>query len=53
MQPLEKILRSFAAEVGQSIDCVQFTFDGEKVVPSMTPNDLDLESDDIIDARLL
>ena len=34
------------------MDSVQFTFDGEKFATSKTAADLDLEDDDVIDARL-
>ena len=45
-------MRQFAAELGLSMNSVQFTFDGEKFATSKTALDLDLEDDDVIDARV-
>ena len=51
-QPLESSLRKYAAELGLNMEAVRFTFDGEQVNPSKSPDDLDMEDDDIIDARI-
>ena len=53
MDPLGKVMTAFAAALEVPVSQLQFTFDGESVSPDQTPSDLDMEHDDIIDARLL
>ena len=50
---LSKVMTAFAAVLEVPVSQLQFTFDGDPVSPDKTPNDLDMDNDDIIDARLL
>lgn len=50
---LRKLMTAFAAVLEVPVSQLQFTFDGDPVSPDQTPNDLDMDNDDIIDARLL
>ena len=50
---LSRIMTAFAATLGMPVNMIKFTFDGDPISPDHTPNDLDMENSDIIDARLL
>lgn len=50
---LGKVMTAFAAVLEVPVGQLQFTFDGDPVSPEQTPSDLDMDHDDIIDARLL
>ena len=50
---LGKVMTAFAAALEVPVSQLQFTFDGDRVSPDHTPTDLDMDHDDIIDARLL
>ena len=50
---LSKVMTAFAAVLEVPVSRIKFTFDGDPISPDHTPTDLDLENDDIIDARLI
>lgn len=51
--PLQKAMNAFAEELSVPIAKLKFVFDGEQVEPSNTPQDLDMESDDVMDAQTM
>ena len=51
--PLQKAMTAFAAALDVPISKVKFAFDGDDISPSQTAEDLDMENDDVIDARVL
>ena len=51
--PLQKAMTAFAAALDVPISKVKFSFDGEDISPSQTAEDLELENDYVIDARVL
>lgn len=51
--PLQKAMTAFATALDVPISKVKFTFDGDDISPSQTAEDLDLENDYVIDARVL
>lgn len=53
MDPLGKAMTAFAAALDVPVNRLQFTFDGDPISPKQTPNDLEMDHDDIVDARLL
>ena len=53
MDPLGKVMTAFAAALEVPVSQLRFTFDGDPVSPDQTPSGLDMDHDDIIDARLL
>ena len=53
MDPLGKVMTAFAAALEVPVSQLQFTFDGDSISPDQTPSGLDMDHDDIIDARLL
>ena len=46
-------MTAFAAVLEVPVSRLKFTFDGDPVSAGQTPCDLEMEDDDIIDARLL
>lgn len=50
---LSKVMTAFAAALELPVNKIKFSFDGDPVLPDQTPIDLDMDNDDIIDARLL
>lgn len=46
-------MTAFAAILEVPVNQLQFTFDGDPISADQTPSDLDMDDDDIIDARLL
>lgn len=42
----------FAAKVGVPVDRIKFSFDGDPVNAKQTANDLGLEDEDALDARV-
>ena len=46
-------MEEFAAEFGVDLDQVKFTFDGELVKQHYSPQHLDIENDDVIDAVII
>ena len=53
MDSLGKAMTAFAAALDVPVNRLQFTFDGDPISPQQTPNDLEMDHDDIVDARLL
>jgi small ubiquitin-related modifier len=47
-----KVFIAFARKVGADVDSVRFLFDGQRIRPEQTPNDLGMEHDDEIDAMV-
>ncbi|KAK2078376.1 hypothetical protein QBZ16_003216 [Prototheca wickerhamii] len=48
----EKILNAFCQKKAVDISQVRFVFDGTRINPSMTPEDMDMEDGDTVDAFL-
>ena len=46
-------MKAFAAELGVSVSKIAFSFDGEVIRSRQSADDLEMESDDVIDARVL
>ncbi|CEL93224.1 unnamed protein product [Vitrella brassicaformis CCMP3155] len=49
---LEKLMNAYCNRLGQSQEGVRFLFDGERVHPHQTPEELGLEDGDVIDAMV-
>lgn len=49
--PLRKVMVAFAAKLNSPLDKLKFTFDGAVVEEHHTPENLDMEDDDCIDAE--
>ncbi len=47
---MEKLLNGFLSKASLSASKVKFLFDGQVISPSTTPEDLDMEDGDLIDA---
>ena len=47
-----RLMTAFAEEVGESLERLAFQFDGDMIDADCTPEALDMEDDDCIDARL-
>ena len=45
-------MTAFAAALEVPVNTIKFTFDGDPISPDHTPYDLEMDNDDIIDARL-
>ena len=45
-------MTAFAAMLEVPVSRLQFTFDGDPLSADQTPHDLEMDNDDIIDARL-
>ncbi|XP_023930847.1 NFATC2-interacting protein [Lingula anatina] len=48
--PLENLMREYASKMELEWTSLKFQFDGEDIDPKATPEDLDMEDDDCIDA---
>jgi hypothetical protein len=48
---LESYLKKFAKEMSVTYTKIKFYFDGDKINPKQTPEDLQMEEDDVIDAK--
>lgn len=46
---LERLMKAFCERSGKSFEASRFTFDGEKVQPGQTPNDLDMDDGDALE----
>ena len=46
-------MTAFASTLDVPLYKVKFSFDGDDIQPSQTANDLDIENDDVIDARII
>lgn len=51
--PLQKAMTAFASALDVPLYKVKFSFDGDDIHPSQTANDVDIENDDVIDARIM
>ncbi|KAJ1284234.1 hypothetical protein BS78_03G189400 [Paspalum vaginatum] len=50
-EKFDKLLKAYAKKAKLNPSVLSFVFDGEKINPSSTPKDLDLEDDDMIEVR--
>lgn len=50
--PLEKLMKAFCSKQGLQFGTVKFLFDGNRIQPTQTPADLDMEDLDVIDAQM-
>ncbi|KAJ9435502.1 Ubiquitin-like protein pmt3/smt3 [Diplonema papillatum] len=50
--PLKKLMDAYCKKQGVSRSAVRFLFDGSPLDDSKTPDDLDMEDDDVIDAMI-
>ena len=50
--PLEKLMKAFCNRNGVASNSVRFLFDGNRVNPTQTPQDLDMEDGDVIDVMV-
>ena len=50
--PLGKVMDLFAAKLGVPVDRIKFSFDGDPVNAKQTADDLGLEDEDALDARV-
>lgn len=50
-EKFDKLLKAYAKKAKLNPSDLTFVFDGEKINPSSTPKDLDLEDDDMIEVR--
>ena len=50
--PLGKIMDLFASKLGVPVDRIKFSFDGDPVNAKQTADDLGLDDEDAIDARV-
>nr|XP_006824332.1 PREDICTED: NFATC2-interacting protein-like [Saccoglossus kowalevskii] len=48
--PLQKLMDDYAKLIDTPRNNITFYFDGDKITPNQTPADIDIESDDVIDA---
>jgi len=48
--PLQKLMDAYIEKMGFERNSVRFLFDGQRLVGSNTPQDLDMENEDIITA---
>ena len=51
--PLDKVLTAFSSAMDVARERVKFVFDGDSVEPTSTAEELGLEDDDVIDARVI
>jgi small ubiquitin-related modifier len=47
-----KVMLAYCRKVGADVDAVRFLFDGVRVQPEQTPNDLEMEDEDEVDAMV-
>lgn len=50
--PLSKLMTAYCSRQGVEITSIRFLFDGQRIMQENTPNDLDMENEDVIDAVL-
>ena len=50
--PLQKLMAAFCQKQGVAQNTVRFLFDGERIAPTATPKDLDMEDGDVIDVMV-
>lgn len=49
--PLRRLMDAFAKRQGREMDSLRFLYDGLRIQPDQTPDDLDMEDNDIIEAH--
>jgi small ubiquitin-related modifier len=49
--PLRRLMEAFAKRQGKSLDSLRFLSEGQRVNGDQTPDDLDLEDGDVIEAH--
>lgn len=49
--PLKRLMDAFAKRQGRDMDSLRFLYDGVRIQPDQTPDDLDMEDNDIIEAH--
>ncbi|GME67711.1 hypothetical protein B5S28_g5151 [[Candida] boidinii] len=49
--PLKRLMEAFAKRQGKTIESFRFLYDGDRVSPDQTPEDLDMEDGDNIEAH--
>lgn len=49
--PLRRLMEAFAKRQGKALSSLRFLNDGQRVNPDDTPDDLDLEDNDVIEAH--
>eukprot|EP00485_Elphidium_margaritaceum_P003638 CAMPEP_0202700810 /NCGR_PEP_ID=MMETSP1385-20130828/13972_1 /ASSEMBLY_ACC=CAM_ASM_000861 /TAXON_ID=933848 /ORGANISM="Elphidium margaritaceum" /LENGTH=109 /DNA_ID=CAMNT_0049358081 /DNA_START=149 /DNA_END=478 /DNA_ORIENTATION=- len=49
---LKKLMDAYCARVGKEAGSIRFLFDGERIAQDATPNDLNMEDEDEIDAMV-
>jgi small ubiquitin-related modifier len=50
--PLQKLMAAFCQRQGVAQNSVRFLFDGERIAPTQSPKDLDMEDGDVIDVMV-
>jgi hypothetical protein len=50
--PLRKLIDAYCQRQSKSPDSIRFLYDGQRIQPEATPEDLEMENNDIIDAVL-
>lgn len=50
--PLGKLMNSFCERNGRAVNSVRFMYDGKRVEAHVTPDDMDMEEGDTIDAMV-
>lgn len=48
----EKLFKMYAKKIEVEVEKITFSFDGDRVAPNATPESLDLEDDDMLEANL-
>ena len=49
--PLRRLMEAFAKRQGKEMDSLRFLYDGIRIQADQTPEDLDMEDNDIIEAH--
>ncbi|CCE63454.1 hypothetical protein TPHA_0E03650 [Tetrapisispora phaffii CBS 4417] len=49
--PLKRLMEAFAKRQGKEMDSLRFLYDGIRLQADQTPEDLDMEDNDIIEAH--
>ncbi|EDO18974.1 hypothetical protein Kpol_2002p45 [Vanderwaltozyma polyspora DSM 70294] len=49
--PLKRLMEAFAKRQGKDVDSLRFLYDGVRLQSDQTPDDLDMEDNDIIEAH--
>lgn len=50
--PMSRVFQAYCSRSGQSTNSIRFLYDGQRVVPSDTPEKLEFEDGDLIDVVL-